>query len=59
MTINFLITAIIVLIAVGLLIWCVDKIPSLPAPIPVVVKILIVLAFALWLLDHVGVLRLN
>lgn len=54
MGLEFLISAIIVLLIVGLILYCVDMIPGLPAPIPVVIKILVILAFALWLLNHVG-----
>lgn len=57
MGLDFLISAIIVLLVVGLLCWCVQRIPGLPEPIPVVIQILIVLAFALWLLNHAGILR--
>jgi flagellar biogenesis protein FliO len=55
MTLSFLISAIIVLLVVGLLCWCVARIPGLPAPIPTVVQILVVLAFAVWLLQHAGI----
>ena len=54
MDFNFLIRAIVVLIVVGMLLWCVRSIPGIPAPIPVVLQILIVLGFAVWLLNHSG-----
>jgi len=55
MGIEFVITAFCVLLAIGILIYCVDLIPGLPAPIPVVIKIILLLCVALWLLRHAGV----
>lgn len=54
MDMGFIIQLIILLIVVGLLMWSVVRIPGIPAPIPVVIQILIVLVFALFLLDHMG-----
>jgi hypothetical protein len=52
MSIALLINLIIVLIVLGLLLWCIQRIPGLPAPIPVVLQILVVLVFALYLLGY-------
>jgi biotin transporter BioY len=52
--INFLVTLIVLLVVVGMLLWCVQRIPGLPGPIPIVIQILIVLVFALYILDHLG-----
>ena len=56
MTLSFLIIVVVILLVVGLLLWCVDQIPSLPAPVPAVIKILVVLAFAVWLLNQAHVI---
>lgn len=57
--ITLLVTAIILLLVCGMLVWCVQAIPGLPAPIPAAISILIVLVFALIILNQVGYLRLN
>jgi len=54
MDINFFVTLIVLLLVIGMLCWCVGRIPGLPAPIPVVIQILIVLLFAVYILDHMG-----
>lgn len=54
MDISFLVTLIVLLIVIGLLCWCVQRIPGLPAPIPIIIQILIVLIFAVYLIDHIG-----
>jgi len=59
MSIAFLVQVIFVLIIVGLLLWCVQRIPGLPAPIPAVISILVVLAFCVWLANASGVLSLR
>lgn len=52
MDINFIIELIILLIVIGMLFWCVQRIPGIPAPIPTIIQILIVLIFAIYILDH-------
>ena len=52
MSIAILINLIVVLIVLGLLLWCIQRIPGLPAPIPVVLQIIVVLVFALYLLGY-------
>ena len=54
MDISFLVTLIVLLIVVGMLCWCIARIPGLPAPIPIVIQILVVLLFAVYILDHLG-----
>jgi biotin transporter BioY len=54
MDMNFLVTLIVLLLVVGMLCWCVMRIPGLPAPIPIVIQVLIVLCFAVYILNHVG-----
>lgn len=54
MDISFLIQLIVFLCVIGLLCWCVQRIPGIPAPIPQVIQVVIVLIFALWLLGSVG-----
>ena len=57
MEIALLVQVIIGLLVCGMLVWCVQSIPGLPAPIPVAVSIIVVLVFALWILDHIGILH--
>lgn len=52
MDLNFLIELIVILLVVGMLCWCVRTIPGIPAPIPAVIQVLIVLLFAVYILDH-------
>lgn len=54
MEISFLINLIVILIVVGLLCWCIARIPGIPAPIPVVLQIIVVLMFAVYLLEGSG-----
>lgn len=58
MTIEILVTAIILLLVCGMLVWCVQRIPGLPAPVLAAVEILVVLVFALLILDQGGIVRL-
>ena len=54
MDLNFLIQLIVLMIVVGLLCYSIQRIPGLPPPIPVVIQILVVLVFAVFILDHMG-----
>jgi hypothetical protein len=55
MTIALLVQIVIVLLVFGLIFWAVDQIPGLPAPVPAVVKVILVLLLCVWLLRMVGV----
>lgn len=59
MTIELLISVIILLVVCGMLVWCVRRIPGLPEPIPIAIEILIVLAFAVMILNYSGLVRLK
>jgi hypothetical protein len=52
MSIALLINLIIVLVVLGLLLWCIQRIPGLPAPIPAVLQIIVVLVFAMYILGY-------
>ncbi len=54
--IETLITAIILLLVCGMLIWCVQRIPGIPAPVLTAVEIIIVLIFVIILLGNSGVI---
>jgi hypothetical protein len=58
MTIAILIQVIILLLVCGMLIWCVQRIPGIPAPVLTAVEILVVLLFAIVILNQGGVLRI-
>lgn len=59
MSIDILVQIIVLLLVCGMLVWCVQRIPGLPAPIPVAIEILIVLVFALLIMDHTGVIHIR
>lgn len=54
--IETLIAIIVLLLVCGMLCYCVQRIPGIPAPIPVVIEIIIVLIFAMLILNYSGVL---
>ena len=53
--IETLVSAIIILLVCGMLIWCVERIPGIPQPVLIAIQIVIVLICALFLLDHAGI----
>ncbi|MFZ0270975.1 MAG: hypothetical protein WAL34_03910 [Acidobacteriaceae bacterium] len=52
-----LVTVIILLLVCGMLVWCVQQIPGLPAPIPAAVSVIVVLVFALIILNQTGIVH--
>ncbi len=54
MDIHFLIYLVIWLVIAGGIIWCIRTIPGIPAPIPAIASIVVVLVFLLWLADNMG-----
>jgi len=58
MTIAVLIQVIILLLVCGMLVWCVQRIPGIPAPVLTAVEILVVLIFALMILNQGGIVRI-
>lgn len=52
-----LVQLVVILLVLGMLLWCVDQIPGLPAPIKTAVIILFVLIAAVYILDHSGVVK--
>ena len=52
-----LVHVIIVLLIVGMLLWCVQRIPGIPGIILQVIQVLVVLAAAVWLMQHEGIIH--
>lgn len=53
---ELLIACVVVVVVLGLLVYCVDLIP-IPAPFNNVLKVLLLLIGVLWLLDRSGILH--
>lgn len=56
---ELLIHIIIILLVLGMLVWCVQQIPGLPDPIKQAVVILAVLAAAVYILNNAGIVALH
>lgn len=56
---TILIHLIIILLVLGMLLWCIQQIPGLPAPIKTAAMIIFVLIAAVWILQHSGMVNLS
>ena len=54
---ELLVQVVIVLLIVGMLLWCIQRIPGIPGIIIQVGQIIVVLAAAIWLMRHFGILK--
>lgn len=55
MELMLLVHVIIILLVLGMLLWCIQRIPGLPNPIAVAVEIIAVLFAAVYILHHIGI----
>lgn len=56
---DILIHLVILLLVLGMILWCIQQIPGLPAPIKSAATIIFVLIAAVYILDNTGMLHLR
>lgn len=56
--INFILTVIVIAMIVGLLLWAVNSLPFIPAPMAQIIRVFIIVVACLWLISvlfgHIG-----
>jgi hypothetical protein len=55
---TLLIHLVVILLVLGMILWCIQQIPGLPAPIKTAANIVFVLIAAVWILQHSGVVSI-
>lgn len=61
--INLILTVIVVAMVIGLLLWAIANLPFIPAPMAQILRVFIVVAGCLWLINllfgHIGAISWN